>query len=158
MCASVFWRHAHTGKSDITTFSVAWPPLKWSTVRGFILTQVDKFAPRKYLSSLKLVFASDTRLHTLYFSFTQHKTFVIRLWIRVESVYLIMIWTRQNRTVINGTILLKSIWLWVALGDLKTKSYRGRVRRPNRMIFWKSAKGGGGHFQSKNLCCIFWEL
>ena len=58
---SFFWRHARTGKSDITTFSVAWPPLKWSTVRGFILTQVDKFAPRKYLSSLKLVFASDTR-------------------------------------------------------------------------------------------------
>ena len=25
------------------------------------MTQVDKFAPRKYLSSLKLVFASDTR-------------------------------------------------------------------------------------------------
>ena len=62
LCApQFFWRHARTGKSDITTFSVAWPPLKWSTVRGFILTQVDKFAPRKYLSSLKLVFASDTR-------------------------------------------------------------------------------------------------
>ena len=33
-----------------------------------------------------------------------------------------------------------------------------RVKLPNRMIFWKSSKGGGGHFQSKNLCCRFWEL
>ena len=27
----------------------------------------------------------------------------------------------------------------------------------NRMNFWKSSKGGG-HFQSKNLYCRFWEL
>ena len=25
---------------------------------------------------------------------------------------------------------------------------RGRVPLPNRTIFWKSSKGGGGHFQS----------
>ena len=39
---------------------------------------------------------------------------------------------------------------------------KGRVRLPNRMNFWKSAKegeeGGGAHFQSKNLNCRFWEL
>ena len=63
-----FWRHGPSGKSDITTFSsrVA-TALKWSTVRGFILTQVDKFALRKYLSRLKLVFASDTGSYTLNF-------------------------------------------------------------------------------------------
>ena len=27
---------------------------------------------------------------------------------------------------------------------------KGRVRLPNRIDFRKSAKGGGGHFQSKN--------
>ena len=61
-----FWRHGPSGKSDITTFSsrVA-TALKWSTVRGFILTQADKFTLRKYLSSLKLVLASDTG--SLYF-------------------------------------------------------------------------------------------
>ena len=26
------------------------------------------------------------------------------------------------------------------------------------MNFWKSAKGKGGHFQSKNVYCRFWEL
>ena len=35
---------------------------------------------------------------------------------------------------------------------------KGRIPLPNLMNFWKSAKGGGGHFQSKNLCCRFWEL
>ena len=25
-------------------------------------------------------------------------------------------------------------------------------------FFGKTPKGGGGHFQSKNLCCRFWEL
>ena len=30
---------------------------------------------------------------------------------------------------------------------------------PKLMNFWKSSKrGGGGHFQSKNLCCRFWTL
>ena len=64
--APFFWRHGPSGKSDITTFSsrVA-TALKWSTVRGFILTQADKFTLRKYLSSLKLVLASDTS--SLYF-------------------------------------------------------------------------------------------
>ena len=66
--APFFWRHGPSGKSDITTFSsrVA-TALKWSTVRGFILTQADKFTLRKYLSSLKLVLASDTGSYTLYF-------------------------------------------------------------------------------------------
>ena len=54
-------------KVTLRPFPVVWPPLKWSTVRGFILTQVDKFALRKYLSRLKLVFASDTGSYTLYF-------------------------------------------------------------------------------------------
>ena len=37
---------------------------------------------------------------------------------------------------------------------------KGRVRLPNRMNFWKSAKGGGrgGHFLSKSWCCRFWEF
>ena len=34
---------------------------------------------------------------------------------------------------------------------------KGRIPLPNGMNFWKSAKGGG-HFQSKNLSCRFWEL
>ena len=66
---NLFSRHGPSGKSDITTFSsrVA-SALKWSTVRGFILTQADKFGLRKYLSRLKLVFASDTSgSYTLYF-------------------------------------------------------------------------------------------
>ena len=54
-------------KVTLRPFPVVWPPLKWSTVRGFILTQADKFALRKYLSRLKLVFASDTGSYTLYF-------------------------------------------------------------------------------------------
>ena len=29
---------------------------------------------------------------------------------------------------------------------------------PKRIIFWKIPKGGGGHFQSKNLYCIFWTF
>ena len=52
-------------KVTLRPFPVVWPPLKWSTVRGFILTQADKFTLRKYLSSLKLVLASDTG--SLYF-------------------------------------------------------------------------------------------
>ena len=35
---------------------------------------------------------------------------------------------------------------------------KGRIPIPNRMNFWKSAKGvgeGGGHFQSQNLSCRF---
>ena len=33
---------------------------------------------------------------------------------------------------------------------------KGRVRVPKQMNFRKSSKGGGCHFQSKNLCCRFW--
>ena len=54
-------------KVTLRPFPVVWPPVNWSTVRGFILTQADKFALRKYLSRLKLVFASDTGSYTLYF-------------------------------------------------------------------------------------------
>ena len=32
---------------------------------------------------------------------------------------------------------------------------KGRVRVPKWMNFRKPSKGGGGHFQSKNLYCIF---
>ena len=44
--------------------------------------------------------------------------------------------------------------------SLTLSDTKGRVRLPNRMIFWKSAKGGGGvgHFQSKNLYCKFWNF
>ena len=34
---------------------------------------------------------------------------------------------------------------------------KGRMVVPNRTNFRKSAKGTGGHFQSKNLYCRFWE-
>ena len=33
---------------------------------------------------------------------------------------------------------------------------KGRILLPHRMIFWKRAKGGGCHFQSKNFYCRFW--
>ena len=35
---------------------------------------------------------------------------------------------------------------------------KGRMPSPKLMNFWKSSKRGGGHFQSKNLCCRFWTL
>ena len=35
---------------------------------------------------------------------------------------------------------------------------KGRLTLPKRMNFRKSSKGGGGHFQSKNLCCKIWTL
>ena len=40
----------------------------------------------------------------------------------------------------------------------KQKTTQGRIPLPNRLNFWKSAKRGGGYFQSKNLFCRFWEL
>ena len=39
--------------------------------------------------------------------------------------------------------------LFSHLGDYDAD--KGRVPLPNQMIFWKSAKGGGDYFQSKNL-------
>ena len=44
------------------------------------------------------------------------------------------------------------------LVDRITFDPKGRVWLPNRMIFWKSAKGGEGHLQSKKLYCRFWKL
>ena len=38
-----------------------------------------------------------------------------------------------------------------------TSSCRIPLPLQNWMIFWKSSRGGS-HFQSKNLCCRFWEL
>ena len=35
---------------------------------------------------------------------------------------------------------------------------KGRVTLPNRIIFWKTSKGEGGHFQSKKLHCRFWTF
>ena len=35
---------------------------------------------------------------------------------------------------------------------------KGRMTIPNQMNFWKSSKGGGGHFQSKNLYCKIWTF
>ena len=40
----------------------------------------------------------------------------------------------------------------------KTTHCKGRVNIPHRMNFRKISKGGGSPFQSKNLCCRFWEL
>ena len=69
MCAPAPFFGVTDGVEKVTLrpFPVVWPALKWSTVRGFILTQADKFALRKYLPRLKLVFASDTGSYTLYF-------------------------------------------------------------------------------------------
>ena len=68
MCAPPFFGVTHGAeKVTLRPLPVVWPALKWSTVQGFILTQVDKFALRKYLSRLKLVFASDTGSYTVYF-------------------------------------------------------------------------------------------
>ena len=35
---------------------------------------------------------------------------------------------------------------------------QGRMALPNRMNFWKTSKGEGGHFQSRNLYCRFWAF
>ena len=42
--------------------------------------------------------------------------------------------------------------------DDKDDDGKGRVPLPNRMNFWGKFQRRWGHFQSKNLCCRFWEL
>ena len=41
------------------------------------------------------------------------------------------------------------------LSGKRTLPTKGRIPLRNRMNFWKSAKGGGSHFQTKNLYCRF---
>ena len=49
------------------------------------------------------------------------------------------------------TDLVKSTFLFL-------QWFKGRMGTPKRENFRKSSKGGGGHFQSKNLYCRFWTL
>ena len=60
-------------------------------------------------------------------------------------------------------LILEEILVYTLLGachgvQVMIDPAKGRVTLPNRMIFRETSKGEGGHFQSKNLYCRFWEL
>ena len=74
-----------------------------------------------------------------------------------------MIWFEPERNIrVQTSLRFNQFNFWCRRDNILFHDFfqfKGRMVVPNRMNFRKSSKWGvGGHFQSKNLCCRFWEL
>ena len=74
--------------------------------------------------------------------------------VRISPIMPAYIWYLSSNRLLNKNAHPMALRLYFSFSI----NSKGRIPLPNQMNFWKSAKGGGCHFQSKYLYCRFWEL